>query len=566
MAATRSHSDWNASAHRSWAFRLWWMMALTAAAWCLLAGIASAQKYDTYEFDKKYEVFKEPKKAAELERATSQLKTARDLDKIDKSAPNYAKFYLTEYIPWKLTQKENLAEVSSTIEDLLKDLDGAQRMSSAGARTLLINTFFGMQRIAEGNYIPAARINAINALARLNATPLDIANGRPPLPLKQSYPILFKLYANEKENDGVRAAALHGIHHYTQFAFPVMTAEEKKALVDEMNKLLAAEPPQSRDPEAHAYLQRFAVDILNILRAPNDESLGTQLISISTSETHPDLIALYSASKLGGINSGLQGKVKDPAEVTKQWSLRAFNAIESELARFAAQTPPKKAMQQPPNPITFLQKSETAKERAKRQRAASSGRGAGGSGMDAEYGSMGGEYDSMEGMGSMDMMDSSYGEMSGYGDMEMMGSGMMMMPQIPPQPPEVNLSRRKVSLVLQQLLRGATGSPKGKIGEKPSGLMAGVDQADQAVIQEWVATMLEVVAALNEESLSDLEKWTDALESQRPILGALAGVEVTAIEDPDEIEDRPLLPFPGMAAPMEPAAEANALPGLPVAQ
>lgn len=565
VATSWSGSERSADRRRAWAVRLWWTLAMAVAVWCLLTGIASAQKYETFELEKKYEKFKDPKNASELERAVSQLKTARDLSKISGSVPSMAKFYLEDYIPWKLTQKENLPEISKTIEDLLKDLDGAQRMNSAGTRTLLAGTYVGMKKIAEGNYIPAARINAINALARLNSQPLDSVAQRPPVPLSYSYPILFKLYSDEQENDGVRAAALHGMHHYTQFAFPAMTADQKTALVDAMNKLLAAEPPPSRSPEAHAYLQRFAVDILNILRAPNDASLGTQLISISTSDKQPDLIALYSASKLGGIDAGLQGKVKDPAEVTKLWSLRAFNAIESELARFAAQTPPKPAIQQPPNPLTFLQKSETAKEKEKKLRA---GRSSGGS--SRMGGSMEGMSDGMyssdpSGMGMMGggemMMEGGYGDM-GYGEMGMMGMGMGMTQVIPPQPPEVSLSRRKVSFVLQQLLRGATGSPKGKIDGKPAGLMAAVDKPQQAAIEKWVATMQNVVTALNDESLSDLELWTEALEIQRPVLGALAGVEVKSIVDLDEIEVRPMLPLPGMAPPAR--AEPQPLPGLPV--
>ncbi|TWT74924.1 hypothetical protein [Allorhodopirellula solitaria] len=573
---------WGRDRSRNGAVRLWWTMAFAVAAWCLLSGVATAQKYETYQLDKRFESFKDPKKAGELERTVSQLKMARDLSNLNSRTPAMAKFYLEEYIPWKLTQKENLPELSKTIEELLKDLEGAQRMSSAGTRTLLAGTFVGMKKIAEGNYMPAARINAINALARLNSRPLDIAAGRPPLPLSYSYPVLFKLYADESENDGVRAAALHGMHHYVEFAFPAIKGDDRQALIDEMNELLAAQPPGSRNPEAHAYLQRFAVDILNTLRAPDDASLGTQLFSISTSEAQPDLIALYSASKLGGLDAGLQGKVDDPEEVTKQWSLRAFNAVESELARFASQTPPPASSPQPPNPITFLQKSETTRDRERSQRAGGRGSMAGGGAMDSSYGSMDqyGEMDMMGGSMDGSMMDSAYEGMDAYGGMDMMGSGGMMgmgmMPQAPPQPPEVSLSRRKLSFVLQQLLRGATGSPKGEIGETPGGLIAAVEEPQRAAVQEWVDSMLAVVEALNDKTLSDLELWTEALEGQRPALGALAGVDVGPIEDPDAIDTRPLLPLPGMGGPAPaelpgelPAglpAEAATLPGLPATE
>ncbi|CAN0458100.1 unnamed protein product, partial [Hapterophycus canaliculatus] len=250
----------------------------------------------------------------------------------------------------------------------------------------------------------------IHALSRINARPLDIANGRPPVPLSYSFPIMMELYKNEKEIDGVRAAALHGMHRYANLAFPVMTPAQKKELVDEMTKLLASAPPESRDPSAHAYLQRFAVDILNLFRPPNDPALGTQLISISTNDTAPDLIALYSASQLGKLKpQGLQAQAKDPAPIVKKWSVRAFQSVESELARIAALDHPKPAQQQPPNPKDFLQKSTTKKAAPRR---APGGMG----GMDMDMGMDMGMDDSMMDMGMEMGMDMGMGM-----DMDMMG-------------------------------------------------------------------------------------------------------------------------------------------------
>lgn len=558
----------SADHRRSGAVRLWWMMLMSVAVWCVLAGTASAQRFDTFELDEAYAVFKDPKRAGELERSVSQLKTARDLAKVEPSVVGKAKFYLEKYIPWKLTQKENLPSLSRTIEELLKDVDGAQRSGSAGARTLLASTFIGMKALAEGNYMPAVRINAINALARLNERPLDIGAGRPPLPLRYSYPILMKLYADENENEGVRAAALHGINHYVQFAFPAISAEDRTKLTDEMNKLLASDPPEGRDPQAHAYLQRFGVDILNYLRAPNDAALGTQLISISTAEKNPDLIALYSASKLGGFNKELQGKVNNPQDITKQWSLRAFNAVESELARFASQKRPAPARSQPPNPIQYLEKNVAQN----RKPAAGTRRGMGGAGMAGGM-DMGMEMGMDPGMeagmmgGGMEM---------GMDMMEMGMEGMMgnMAAQIPPQPPEVDLSRRKLSFVLQQLLRGATGSPKGETGANSTGLIAGVADPERETVKKWVTSILSVKDAINDDSLSTLELWLAALEAQRPVLGRLAGIESKQFQDPDKIEAGPRLPglpgmgMPGMGLPSRrgaAAAEPAAGAGLPAA-
>jgi hypothetical protein len=545
--------------HQRYRVKVWWILAMAVALWCLLTSVSSAQKYETFELDKKFDAFKDPKKASELERALMQYKTASDASKVAASVPSMVEFYLEKYIPWKLTQKENLPVLASTIEGMLKDLETAQRIGGPGERALLKSIFVGMKLLAEGNYMPAVRINAINALSRLHVKGMDIATGRPPQPLSYSYPILLKLYTNEKENEGVRAAALHGLHQYTSLGFPYMKPEERKALADEMNKLLAAAPPASRNPKAHAYLQRFAVDILDNLRAPNDASLGTQLISISTSEKQPDLIALYSASKLGSFDTGLQGKVTDPAAVTKQWSLRAFNALEAELARFEAQTRPAPAMSQPPNPLQFLQKSATPTNRAAAGRAGM-GRGEGMDMSDMEMSSSGG---SSGGRGMRDMM-SEMDMMSGM-DSGMYGGGMMPV-QANPQPPEVSLSRRHLSFVLQQLLNGATGSTKGEITQKPSGLIAAVADPQKTEIKTWVESVQGVVDALNDTSLDTLDAWLIALEEQRRPLGLLAGVKIEQAEDPDKIEARPLLPgfgLPAGDAEEVPGALPAGLPGLP---
>lgn len=150
-------------------------------------------------------------------------------------------------------------------------------------------------------------------------------------------------------------------------------------------------------------------------------------------------------------------------------------------------------------------------------------------------------------MSDMDMM-------SGM-DSGMYGGGMMAV-QANPQPPEVSLSRRHLSFVLQQLLNGATGSSKGEIAEKPSGLIAAVADPQKTEIKTWVESVQGVVEALNDTSLDTLDAWLIALEEQRRPLGMLAGVEIEQAVDPDKIEARPTLPSFGL-----PAGDVDEVPG-----
>ncbi len=94
-----------------------------------------------------------------------------------------------------------------------------------------------------------------------------------------------------------------------------------------MTSLLESPAPAGRPTDAHAYLQRYAVDILDVLRAKEDKSLGTKLISISTEPTNPDLIALYSASRLATMGPELQGQVQAPKKVLDSWSKRVLGGV-----------------------------------------------------------------------------------------------------------------------------------------------------------------------------------------------------------------------------------------------
>ena len=76
---------------------------------------------------------------------------------------------------------------------------------------------------------------------------------------------------------------------------------------------------------AHAYLQRFAVDILSVLEPDQGGKLGERLVSVSIEPTRHDLIALYSVSKLASARN-LGSAAEDPSPVLDQWTARRGQA------------------------------------------------------------------------------------------------------------------------------------------------------------------------------------------------------------------------------------------------
>ncbi len=274
-----------------------------------------------------------------------------------------------------------------------------------------------------------------------------------------------------------------------------------------MKDLLQAPSAPGRSPAAHAYLQRYAVDILSVLANPNASADTTNtLVAISTKTENPNLIAAYAASKMSVLQPNKQ-KVNQPSQVLKVWAGRAADAVDAELKRIADLDKPKPVSQQPTMP--------------RDEKAAANGGMAGMSGMSgSEMSGMSG-YSEPSGMSGMSGYDE--GMMSG---MMGMGMGMGMVPQAKPQPPEVLASRRRINYVLQQFLMGATGKPDVVENPKPAGLLTTVTDADKASVDQWIKTVGEVVGKVNDETLDDRKKFVEALTEQAKLLRELSGVVV----------------------------------------
>ncbi|WP_233215053.1 hypothetical protein [Rhodopirellula bahusiensis] len=540
-----AHSNSAASGQESnhqRAKRIWILCVVMVLCW-LFSGIASAQKYEVIE-DAAVAGAK-PEQISNFERAAKTLATTRKPEQLTASLKNNARIYVERIVPYRMVRKENLNEMGPMLASLEKSLTNAQRINNPGSKSLLGYVYGGMSKVASGNHIPAARINAVLVLGRLDSRPYDGATGRPPTPLAAVYPNLFNtlvgLYENEEEVDGVRAAALQSLHRVAMYGFTSLAAEPKAKLTQLMTDLLDAPAPEGRDPKAHAYLQRSAVDILHYVSTPDDTSLGKQLISISTDEEKPDLIALYSAAQLGDMTEQLNGQVADTEGVLKSWSRRAFDTVESELKRLKAlDRTAKMAVKQPPSPDTFLGVKEEKKKKKDKSRTGGGMMG-GDMGMDSMMGGMDMDMGMESMMSGMDMdMD------RGMESMMMGGMGMMGgMAAAKPQPPEVALSRRRITYVLQQLMQGAVGSREAEIPSDPKGLISAASDEDKSVLTSWMDDVRPIAEAINDDMLDDKKKWMESLEEQRVALAKLAGVELSGDQDDEGGFDRGSIGLPG---------------------
>ncbi len=408
------------------------MMMLAAAAVLATRASAQAPKYDVVAM---HPALTE-KVIADAERATGAYVRMGDGDM------RMVGGYFRAYVPAVLTapgQSEQMTKVVSDLSGFIDRISKTNRVDVFQKVTSEIYT--GLKPVAEGNYNPTARIAAITLLARLDQQQANnaSANKTPPVPLMAMLPSLMSIYENEKNVDGVRAAALQGIARHVSLNFPRIPADVRTKIVADMNKLLDSPAPLGRTDDVHAFLQRYAVDVLTMLRTRDDTTLGTKLIGISTKPNASRLIALHSAARVGDLGDQLKGKVPDPDKILKQWSALALKEFESEIARINALERVERAAKQPKNPSEFLNKTpnKTATTRGYEEGGPDSG----------DYGPDYGMEMGMEGMEAMGGggMEDMYGP--DYGMEGMMGGmyGAAAIPEPDPQPPEVIASRRRIN-------------------------------------------------------------------------------------------------------------------------
>ena len=520
-------------------FGIFMILVLAFIAGIFMAAKASGQAATPYESVAMPDGLKDETVVRRVEGIAKSYATTGNGD------PAMVSGYFKVYIPAKMTDPNGVQDISTVAQDAASLLVRAQRSSNQQvAQQITVLLFDSMKGIAEGNYHPAARINAILLLSRLDRQAANPSTKTPPIPLvRQVLPVMLSIYQDANNVDGVRAAALHGIHRHVRFGFPDIDQASSAAITQEMTTLLSSAAPAGRDAKAHAYLQRFAVDILDTLRADQDNTLGTQLVSISTDKKRPDLIALYSAAKSGSYGPAMQGQVAEPKKVLTSWGQRVLQAFESEIERYDRMEKVKPDNSQPVNPESFLEKKteETAKPRTGR-----------GGGMEMDMGMMENE------MGMMDQMDRGGSEM----DMDMgeMGMGMemdMMMGmsgrggviEAKPQPPEVIATRKKLNYVLQQVHLGMTGYPAaGLPTNAPGGLLASSTPEQKPTVEKWVTALEGVVTVLNDSSLDDMNKFREGIEEQIVVLKDLVG---------EEIEEVPAEELPDELTPVDPLAGAG---------
>jgi hypothetical protein len=161
-----------------------------------------------------------------------------------------------------------------------KDFIG--KATSRAAKEKVIDlTLAKMEQIANGNYLPWARANAVLMIAELNES-------EPGPPAKKAMPILLKWSADRTTPDIVRAPAIRGLERHAAAQGGIDPAQRPavtKAMLDIVKQHTAA---ADQSLEGHEWIMRRAIDVLAALGEPGENgTVYGELVKVVEDEAAP---------------------------------------------------------------------------------------------------------------------------------------------------------------------------------------------------------------------------------------------------------------------------------------
>lgn len=481
------------------------LAAWTAASMVLIAASVSAQDgamaKPKFEIVEPGEAFFEEKNLQRMEATVSQL--GRGVSEIDS---RIAGAYFTKTVPGIITNPDRSLEANELVRSLRKTMQRAEVRGDQAPVDKLNNYLFrSLGQIANGNYYPPARVMAISLIGELNSRPIDLKNQRPPEPYTPALGPLYRWATDENEVDGVRAAAMVGLERH--LSLKPLSGNAAEAVGKSMQAILDAPSPPQRDPVAHAYLQRVAVDILRSLNGGEDKAFGARLVSISVDSQQPDLIALHSASALGKMPTPAiseAAQLAAPQAMLDAWSQRMLATLETELDRLIALNKRPVAPSQPRDPEEYLEKRKEIGDEANAANNFRDPNDVDDVEQDFGFPRQRSSFESM----MLDDVDNFNDTLDGdFG-------GRRQMREIKPQPPEVIAARKKINYALQSLHAAATGDPVvGRTSDK-LGVGAAVPADKKTLVTAWASELSIISERLNDRTLTEIPTFQNELQTQ----------------------------------------------------
>ncbi len=178
-----------------------------------------------------------------------------------------------------------------------------------------------MNKLAQGNFAPVVRVNAMLLIGDLNATEA-VRTGVQPQPLPEALPVLLKNIDNPKQIDAVKAAALVGVARH------VTMSGGDAAVAAAMLKVLKMPIPPGQIGDGYAAVQAGAAGVLGQLGVPGDGGANAAALAVLAANAKAPLAARCAAARaLGYLNYGSGVKTGD---LTAALAHLALDALDDE--------------------------------------------------------------------------------------------------------------------------------------------------------------------------------------------------------------------------------------------
>ncbi|MFZ5829734.1 MAG: HEAT repeat domain-containing protein [Planctomycetota bacterium] len=221
--------------------------------------------------------------------------------------------YFQQYFFPSWTVPENRIKlVGRWRADLARLLSSGPRATNEPHERLnqLTAEFLG-QRLAEGNFHPVVRYNAITTIGELNAV-----EGANPVPWGPAVPILLGALTSETQIDAVKVAALLGLRRHASLGGPQNADDRSKVIAAAVELAQQSALPEGREPDAHDWMRGVAASLLGAMRNPGQNGEVAQALVALLSDDTASLDARREAAEaLGRLNYGGGGAPDAPAAV-----------------------------------------------------------------------------------------------------------------------------------------------------------------------------------------------------------------------------------------------------------
>ena len=306
-----------------------------------------AQNYETQTVSERYLVPVLTGRETAAERAELQPKVnlakqniaedagaIQDCLKANSARPDNFDRFFQEYLFAEMTQTSdaNLSTLGAKRADFLRKYLSAD--ANGANRTYLIEDQLlpAMKRIAEGNFHPAVRLNAVLMIGIANSSEGNSLANEAPTPNPACVKYLIGLLKQDQLPLYLRVGVFTGLHRVSQLEglVPRLEQADVKEISDAALAVTEKKYPgqEGWDPDANYWLRRRAIQILGFLRKPGENgTVVNALLAVlgdEKNEFQVRLDAIDSLSQLNYENAAPVARVKDVSEGVAAFASQAL--------------------------------------------------------------------------------------------------------------------------------------------------------------------------------------------------------------------------------------------------